>query len=296
MLAVFSLYGYEERRAGFFHFVYTKGNEETARFLINRSRGIMEKIMTDTGRFEPDRPIKVVLTPDPSVIRAEGLRVPEGPDWSAGYAVSSGPLIVIKTRPRGAGGKDPLTLFKHELAHILLDLRCGDHRGGIPTWFSEGFAMYQAMEWRFHDTYTLARAAITTGAIPISDLEKGFPRDGRRAHVAYIESFSFFLFIVDENGAEAIRSIIDSIATGVPFREAFERATGRDLKKVEKRWLKRFRTRYKIIPIVTSSITLWMVITLLVLTAYGAKKRRSQRILERWEEEEATRRGPPYVM
>jgi hypothetical protein len=150
------------------------------------------------------------------------------------------------------------------------------------------------MEWRFHDTYTLARAAITSGPIPISALEKSFPRDGRRAHVAYIESFSFFLFIIDRYGAEAIPEIIGTVASGASFREAFKRSTGTDLETAEKKWLKRFRIRYKIVPIVTSSITLWMVITFLVLMAYAAKKRRSQKILTRWEEEE--RRGPPYVM
>ena len=278
--------GYGELRAAPFIFYYTEGNERTASFLVGESPKVLKEIMKDTGRFELQREIKVFLSSDPSRLNAKGLVLPEGPDWAAGYAISTELLIAIKTPGRGGGQKDPLTLFKHELAHVLLAQRCGRHYGEIPTWFSEGFSMYQAMEWRFQDTYALARAALTTGAIPLSSLYRGFPEDEAKARVAYIESFSFFLFIVDRYGAASIRDIISFVSSGTPFREAFREATGKNIDSVEKAWLKRFRIRYKVIPIVTSSLTLWMAVTALFVFAYLIKKRRSERVLARWEDEE----------
>ncbi|MCJ7663835.1 MAG: hypothetical protein MUO24_06305, partial [Desulfobacterales bacterium] len=68
---------------------------------------------------------------------------------------------------------------------------------------------------------------------------------------------------------------------------ALRQATGLGLRDLERRWKEDLKRRFSWIPIVTSFFSLWFLASLLFLLGYWLKRRRTKKILEEWEREEA---------
>jgi hypothetical protein len=58
------------------------------------------------------------------------------------------------------------------------------------------------------------------------------------------------------------------------------------VEELEKEWKSTLEMRFSWIPLITSSTTLWFVITLIFVYGYLNKKRKMKGTLEQWEEEE----------
>lgn len=128
------------------------------------------------------------------------------PDWGAGFADTRNSIIVVNSPRVLKRELDLRRITKHELAHLVLSQSVGSRR--LPRWFNEGFAMYCSLEWRFGQEKILAVANVTNSLIPLSELELAFPRDVRRAEIAYTESFSALAYIIKNFGDEGFRDIL----------------------------------------------------------------------------------------
>ena len=88
-----------------------------------------------------------------------------------------------------------------------------------------------------------------------------------------------------EQGGALVRAHSDM--SGIPiFEEAFYRRTGVDFVHAEERFWHSHSIWYRWVPILTSSATLWMAITLLSLFAVKRRRDRTAEIKRQWEEEE----------
>jgi len=278
------------RRIETLHFLveYTKPDAGIARTLADRVDGVAAEVATETG-WEPDKKVRVILSPDTARFRQAIPGYPPAPYWAQGLAYPREYAIVLKS-PRIVPGMNLLSVFIHEYTHILLGTRY--HSGRIPVWLNEGLAMHLAGEWSWSRNAHMMHAVLGNRLIPLRELERGFPSDKERARIAYAQSYYVIVFLRTEYGTEALRDFLKYYVRGFTFEESLYRATGMRYDELEREWMSFIRFRFSWFPLLTSAGTLWFVMVVLFLVAYVRHKRRTLRKLEAWKQEE-TENAPP---
>jgi hypothetical protein len=278
-----------ELRSSHFILRYQSPEQKMAAFLLKKAEGTREATAKAIGTVPPS-PCLIFLAP--SWAAFQGVQ-PSGepPSWSVGTAYPKLNLIILRS-PRGmkGGETDIEEVLQHEYAHLALATALKGHEA--PQWLDEGFAMIQSRGWSISWTYILSRGVLTKGLIPLEQLSAGLPLDEYQAELAYAEAFSFVNYIKTEMGPGALPRLIAGLSYGLDTETALRQATGFGLRDLERRWKEDLRKRYSWIPVVTSFFSLWFLASLLFLLSYWLKRRRSKRILEHWEEEEAQTPDP----
>jgi len=266
-----------------FSILYREGNRAEALSLASQAPGVIAELERDLGVLAPSAVLVRILQPRRDARMAGDAAGP--PHWAVGYVPGSSREVVLRgDLIRAYPFEDLLSLFGHEMTHILLNsLPAGTD--GLPLWFQEGVAVSESRRWSFHDVLALGTALLVASPPPLAALEHSFPDDESAARVAYAESFSFVSFLEREHGPAVVRRIVAGLAAGEHFSEAFRRVTGSDVAEVEVAWRERVTLIYRWIPALTSTSVLWLGITLLVLVSRIAKRRRERAIQEAWERE-----------
>ncbi len=219
-------------------------------------------------------PVEIVLLRGPTFQSwARGLL----PEWGVGYANWPAGPIAIDVDASLRGTKSLEQIVAHELSHVLLGQRLRGHRP--PTWFVEGVAQWQSGEWGLTDTLALVQAASIGRILPLSQLTRQFPRGGRPAELAYRISLQAVAEIdrrLRDRGG--LRVLIDRLATGERFDQAFEELVGLRVAVFEQEILARLRGRYGWFAAIAGAGTLFTAMSLLFLLgaarAYARKRRR----------------------
>jgi hypothetical protein len=273
------------------HFVmrYQKPERKMATFLLQRAEETREAVLRDLGHC-PSTPTLIYLAPTWEAF--QGVQPGgEPPVWSVGTAYPALNLIILRSPRAIKGGRTEIEeVLRHEYAHLALGRALKGNEA--PRWLDEGFTMLQSRGWSLAWTYCLSRGVLSKALIPLEELTDGFPRDQHQAQLAYAQSFSFVSFIKTEYGPEALPRLIKGIAHGLDADTALRQTTGLGLRNLERRWKKELKRRYSWIPIATSFFSLWFLASLLFLLGYWLKRRRSKKILEEWEQEEARAESP----
>jgi hypothetical protein len=212
------------------------------------------------------------------------LPADEPPRWAAGLAHPRENLILLDAgalRPPGGPG-----VVLHELAHLAVS-QLG--RPDMPRWFQEGMAVRAAGESSPEASLALVRAA-DGRAIPLDDLERGFPEGYGEVQLAYAESKDFvdYLYAVHDGDPRPVLGFLQAVHDGQPFDAAFAGAFGAPRGELEARWLKQVAQRFKWIPLFTGSSMLFALTSLLCIAAWArVRRRRSVRLSELALEEQA---------
>jgi hypothetical protein len=268
------------------HFImrYQEPEHKMAAFLLQRAEETREAVLRDINHAPPS-PTLIYLAP--TWEQFQGVQPGEGPPaWSVGTAYPALNLIILRSPRAIKGGRTEIEeVLRHEYAHLALGRALKGHEA--PQWLDEGFAMLQSRGWSLAWTYCLSRGVLSNALIPLEELIDSFPLDQGQAQLAYAQSFSFVSFIKTEYGPEALPRLIKGIAHGLDAETALRQTTGLGLKNLERRWKTDLKRRYNWIPIATSFLSLWFLVSLLFLLGYWLKRRRAKKILEQWEREEA---------
>lgn len=264
-----------------FEIVYTGRAAAAARLLVPALEEERTGLAARLGRDYPGRTrVLVAAGPDELAAIAGGQIRP--PRWASGAAAAEENIVAFDA---GALlGDDGRSLVRHELAHLAL----GRAGGTWPRWFQEGFAMAHAGEWSVGLYAAMYRAAVRGDAIPLASLAGDWPDRAAEREVAYAQSAAFVGHLFERRGAAAMRDLVDRVRLGDPFAAAFAAAYGRPLEVEEGDWLAAARRRYRLVPLLTGTGTIWFAITLLFLYAYRrVRARRRERMLALAVEEKA---------
>jgi hypothetical protein len=263
-----------------FDLVFTPRAEGTAALLSRTIEAERDKLARRLGRDWGGRTL-VLIGDGPDEVAAMAPAGVEPPRWAAGMAFSGQNTLLFDARALRADTGRQLLL--HEMAHLALGRAAP---GAWPRWFQEGFAILVAGEWSMSRYAATYRASLGESAIPLSALERGWPDRLSQVEVAYAQSYSFVSHIYEKGGEATFRSLIDKVAEGVPFAEAFRSVYGVGLEEEEQAWRETLSSRFSWIPLVTSNATLWALISALFIFAYLRVRRRRRLRLEAMELEE----------
>ena len=198
--------------------------------------GIIEDVAFEVKEalgFSLDYRPGIVLITDKSAFESA-----TGNSYISAYALSDKGLIVmdyqrVLTKPFTLKGT-----LKHEYIHLVLGRNL---KTQIPRWLNEGVAQIvsdgPAEMVLSRNTSILIGASLSNRMIPLGDLGDSFPRPKRGMILAYEESLSFLRFIKAEFGNNAIKDILNRMATGEDVHSALSYVTGEGLNELEARWM-----------------------------------------------------------
>jgi 4-amino-4-deoxy-L-arabinose transferase-like glycosyltransferase len=92
--------------------------------------------------------------------------------------------------------------------------------------------------------------------------------------------------LFEREGPDVAARILAGVSRGLTFEEAFRAATGETLAEAEVSFWDRQTFWYRWVPVLTSSVTLWMLVTALALWAIRRRRARDAAQRRIWEEEE----------
>lgn len=208
------------------------------------------------------------------------------PRWIAGYTTGDRRTAVLfPDRATNYPHDGFEELLRHELAHVLIDRAAAGNP--VPRWFHEGLATAAAGSWGPTDRALITLATIRGDNASLEAIERGFGRsEPDEVRTSYVLSFAFVRFILREFGETAPATILRLVARGYDFETAFHRTTGTSLSSAEGRFHARRSIWNRWIPILSSSVFLWLLVTLLAIFAFGLRRRRDAALLEEWEQAE----------
>ncbi|HUO83993.1 MAG TPA: hypothetical protein VM534_02670 [Thermoanaerobaculia bacterium] len=236
-------------------------------------------LMEMIGLEDAGEPIRVLVMPEQSpTARAT-------PRWISGFADGYQSVVVVFPARASTYPDDGLEqLIRHEVAHILIARAAGGQP--VPRWFHEGVAVMAGRPWGLEDRGRVMIAAISSRPISLERLERDFRSGEAAASRAYALSAAFVRDLMQRHGANTPARILEKMREGRSFDEAFAAALGRDLRVAEKEFWQRQTIWNRWIPLATSSLVLWIGITLLAIWAFRRRRQRDAAILDAWADEE----------
>lgn len=245
---------------------------------VDRQR--LDEAVWVTGARRPQRSIRVVLADE----RSEQAR--NTPDWVAGYAYGAlGLIVLFPARSPTYPDSTLEEVLLHEISHVLTDRAAGGRP--VPRWFNEGLAMYVGRPWNLEDRSRVTWTLLVDDEPTLTDLDDAFGGGRTSAARAYAISGAFVRDLVRRHGKRFPAQLLREVSRGTAFEDAFFRASGEEVSRAEEMFWHRHGIWYRWVPVLTSSVTLWMAITLLALVAMRRRRLRDAALMRRWEEEEA---------
>jgi hypothetical protein len=258
------------------------GLEPVAAHIRTLEPGRLEDASRLAGLFRAGPPVRVILAPEGSPLAASV------PAWVSGFAdPAAGVVVLMPARAPSYPDSSLDDLLRHEVAHVLIGRAAGGRP--VPRWFQEGMAMIAGQSWGLEERSRLTLALLADRRVPLSELDSHFAGSQGTVQRAYTVAGAFVRDLVQRHGTRATGEILSGLAADLPFAEAYRRATGETLAAAEDSFWDRQTFWYRWVPLLTSSVTLWLLITLLALWAMGRRRARDAAQRRLWDEEEERR-------
>ncbi|MGE3963157.1 MAG: hypothetical protein AB7I09_03525 [Planctomycetota bacterium] len=180
----------------------------------------------------------------------------------------------------------------HEVVHLVL----GEGGAGVPRWYHEGLAQWlSGRRLDTRATNALAHLATRRELPPLSDLSRFMTSSHHMESVLYQQSLSVVEAIERLHGPQVHAQILAGLRAGLDFGAAYQAATGGSLATDEEEWLRHLAAQFSWLTLWVLEITLFRVLAVGVLVAFGVeawrRRRRLRRMAESERDEEAGESG-----
>ena len=256
--------------AGRFTAVYFSQDDILARSLLRAA------VANDTFPWLPRPQQRVLIAVAPDAARFRAWVGPDAPEWGAAIAFPESRRIVMQGRSAGADAGDPVEVLRHELAHLALHERLGNKP---PRWFDEGYASVAAREWRREDALAANVALALRGAPSLDQLEEGFRGGSVAAQSSYALSYRAVSELASLDPVRGLSLFFKYWSEGRSLDAAVRQAFGVTLSGFEKEFQDRTRRRYGGLALFADFSIVMLVLTLLILPFFFARRSRDKRRL-----------------
>ncbi|MEX2178704.1 MAG: hypothetical protein WD801_08355 [Gemmatimonadaceae bacterium] len=255
---------------GRFQFLYFERDRTLASSLATHA------LATDTfpGMPRPQQRVTIAIAPDYRRFREwAGDATPE---WGSAVAFPEFRRIVMQGQRSGSDAGDPLSVLRHELAHLALH----EYLGNLPPrWFDEGYASYAAGEWGREEVLMTNLALALRGMPTLDELEASFSGGTTAAQSAYALSYRAVAELARASPDHGLSLLLGYWRDTRSLDTAMRRAHGMTLAGFEQRWRQQTRRQYGALAL-ASNVTLAALLFLFLLTPlYVARRRRDRRRL-----------------
>jgi hypothetical protein len=255
---------------GRFTAVYYPADDRLVRSLL------ADAARTDSFPWLPRPRQRVLLAIAPDATRFRAWIGPSAPEWGAAIAFPESRRIVMQGRGAGSDAGDPTEVLRHELAHLALHERLGDRP---PRWFDEGYASVAAREWRRDDVLAANVALALRGPPSLDQLEASFSGGAVAAQSAYALSYRAVSELASLDQARGLSLLFEYWTTSPSLDVAVRRAFGITLTGFEREFQSRTQRRYGGLALFADLTLLLLVLSVLLLPFFVARRLRDRRRL-----------------
>jgi hypothetical protein len=203
----------------------------------------------------------------------------------AGVAQAEAGIIAVKSPRILPEGGDYIGTIRHELIHVLLARNVDPDN--LPRWLNEGVTMTLSREYRWESRIQIAEMYLRGQIINYPDLDYALAAPGSEMQFgeAYAQSLSMTRFLMEQLGDDGFWSLLLSLRDQ-DFSHALKQYAGWSPRDFYFSW-KKSLWKLALVSTVVSGLSLFQIMAVLVVVAYWRKRRHGQRIMKRWEQEEA---------
>ena len=185
------------------------------------AREELPRLMSEVGLTQL-KPIEIIVTDDARAY--DRALTHELPNWGVAFAILEEQRILVDVNKATRAYNSLDEVVPHELSHLLVRQRVPD--AGLPIWFSEGMAQWQAREWSLVDSWQLMQGVFTGSAPRIMDLDRQYPADETRAQDAYRISYAAFTYLFEDVGFAKLPEFLGVIEANKSFVDGFREYWG----------------------------------------------------------------------
>ena len=254
--------------------------------------GIARSIVTDAGataEFPGIGPpeawisdtVELILLRDLSNLQESGFGPPER--WVAGLADPDGLRIALRAGTELETVATLRTVFRHELAHLLVHAASG---GGAPRWLHEGYAQFASGAWGWDDAWRIQFSLFRNGSGSLKDVDLRFRSNPEEIRLAYLLSYTVVQELHSLGGDAGISALFGSLRNGDSLDVGLRRVFGLTQEQFERQWRATVMDRYGWLYLLSRAALFWLLITVVVLTVGLRRMRRDRQRLEEMREQE----------
>jgi hypothetical protein len=218
-----------------------------------------------------------------TLIAEDDLRARAIPVWTVGLASGQRDIAIFPERI-GSYPYDSLeSVVWHEVVHLALAAQAGNQP--LPRWFHEGMAISVERGWGVTTQVRFLLAA--GGSADLADVERLFNAGTQlESASAYLLAAALVSDLQERHGAAVPGAIVDRVAHGAGFAEAFVLETGETPDETAARVWQIYRRWTNWIPAATGVFSLWIGILVLAVVAFVATLRKRWQRRRQWHREE----------
>jgi hypothetical protein len=231
----------------------------------------------DTYPGLPRPKARVLLAVAPDRARFRAWVGPEAPEWGSAIAFPELQRVVMQGRSAGSDAGDPVSVFRHELAHLALHEYLGDLP---PRWFDEGYAGYAAGEWGRDESLATNLALLIGGMPTLDSLEQGFYHGSRDAEQSYALAYRAVSDLASLDPERGLTLFFRYWKADGRFDPAVRAAFGMTADAFEDLWRARTRRRYGGLALFANLSLATTIFMILFAPLWVARRRRDRRRLE----------------
>lgn len=209
---------------------YYEGSESFARTLYNAAQSALYRLRLDIGTI-PDEIIHFYIYATTEDLHDAILFEP---DWTGGQAYADHQIVIIGIPEEQLAWGE--TAVAHEMAHIVVGSQVDNCYSRLPSWLSEGLAVYAEGGLSNDETEILQQAIEDDTLFEVRSLNDSFSNDRQRAGLAYAQSFSLVDFLVQTYGRAQMIALLDEFQAGYRADSALENTFGFDTDGLEIAW------------------------------------------------------------
>ena len=139
----------------------------------------------------------------------------------------------------------------------------------------------------FLDFYNSKKSPVIA-LFDVNDIEKVLTFDKSRAQLAYQQSYSAIIFLIEKFGLDGLKKTITAMTTEENIDQAFLNSIGMDLWDFELEWMKHIKRKHRWHFLIDFEFYLWIFILGLFILVSILMRLRNRRTIQRWEDEEGT--------
>jgi hypothetical protein len=259
---------------------YRASDERVARMVASifeeRTPGLAREIGLDDVRA-----FHVVLVPDIKEYeeRTGHTLVP----WGVAFAFPNNGIVLVDVKRATNAWNSLEKVIPHETSHMLLGQRLPGI--GMPLWFVEGLAQWQARQWSVLDNWRLMESVWGNSAPRLEQLVSAFPMGEERAREAYRVAYTAFQHRFDKR-MDRLPGFLDEVARRGDFSEAFGAWWGEEEGAYYARFAKHLESKYKTGLMLFQTGPLFTLLSVLFVLVVVGRWVRNRRKLRRMEADE----------
>ncbi len=258
---------------------YALAYEGTA---IQVNQLIQQALERYTGYFPPFQfrhryRVAIVSPPEWALIRKRY----NIPGWSGGVYLPAQRKIFLP----GANVTQSLFTLEHtvlhELGHLILHAYMDSSR--VPRWYHEGFAEFVSKgNIQLADGIRIANAIWAKQVLMLADMDSLFDFSPGRAQLAYIESLSAFIFLLQQIGGPEQLAHFHFAVRNKGWSVALHEFTGMDAADFEVKWYRWLEKAYRWFVFANVDFWVWIMAVMGFIAIYYTIRRRNRQRLAQW--------------